>query len=434
MKKTLLSTIVLIALSGAAHAGGEPEAVNLFDFTQVNPTAEEMSAATEKNTQDSAPEIKRDKPTPTMLDVDVVEPPAQRVVQQPKRKEVAVDMFSDDPTPTKVVADSTQSIELDPVIEESVDTDVVAADLFEVDKPKPAPVEAPEATQPTVTTVQEEASKAEDVQRRLLTGQSEEEISIFEAALMEKELLSPDEIRAYKKHNDAIAAAKAEKPHGEPVSNTRSVNVSLAPGAPHPEIRVSDNYVTSVVVLDSLGNPWPIKGYAVGNAEAFRTTAAGDNILIISPLKPYATGNVVITLKDKTVPVVFQIRNNPDEVDFRLEARVQSIGPESTYDPNMDLAFMPGGEDKILQSVLDGIPDPSLTELEVTGGSRYTQGWVDEEGSVYLRTPYELKVPEVRKQSKSSDGTRVFVFDSTPVATLSVGGKPVLIDIKERDF
>lgn len=420
MKKTLLSTVVLLALSGTAFAGGEPEAINLFDLTKTNPTADELSSAKQQKEQAEQPPVKEVAvaPTPKIVTTVKVEP---RTQTQVIRKEVAGDLFSD-ATPSVSYGD--ESMELDAEIEQPEETTVVAADLFE----RYTPVIAEAAVEAV------EQIETETIERRLLSGGSEEEIAIFEAALMSGEPLSPDEIRAYKRHLDALAEARAEKPRGEPVANTRSVNVSLSPGAAHPEIMISDNYVTSVVVLDSLGNPWPIKGYAVGNNEAFRTTAAGDNIIMISPLKPYATGNVVITLKDKTVPVVFQIRNNPDRVDFRLEARVQAIGPESTYNPNIDLAFMPGGEDKILQSVLDGIPDDSLTELEVTGGSRYTQGWMDSEGSVYLRTPYDLKVPEVRKQSKSSDGTQVFVFDSTPAATLSVGGKPVLIDIKEKDF
>jgi len=136
---------------------------------------------------------------------------------------------------------------------------------------------------------------------------------------------------------------------------SRTVSVSLSPGAGSPSVQIPHNYVVVLEFLDNAGAPWPIRKVLSGSKEAFQVEQGvtdqpaasvavaapapapatptapapqvfgrspakpdldagqpevamaappdGSNILLISALSPYAASNVAILMQGSSTPI-----------------------------------------------------------------------------------------------------------------------------------
>ncbi|MCX7126089.1 MAG: hypothetical protein NTU49_10250, partial [Gammaproteobacteria bacterium] len=81
--------------------------------------------------------------------------------------------------------------------------------------------------------------------------------------------LDPGQILMLRDMFDQSQRAVAQYPGTPPKPTSSSVLVNMSPGASPPVIRLRSGYVTSLVFLDSTGQPWPVVGYDLGNPKAF---------------------------------------------------------------------------------------------------------------------------------------------------------------------
>lgn len=227
---------------------------------------------------------------------------------------------------------------------------------------------------------------------------------------------TPSEIKMIKvimnKNQTALAA-----PQVPSVFRNRSIVVSTAPGSIAPEIIISPGYITSLIILDKSGLPWPIDQIALGSANNFQFSKASDNVVTISPTNNFSTSNAIVFLKNLSTPIVFTIKTSNDIVDFKVEARVNQSNISKKYSQNLTKFSGITSVSKLLSSLslssnelsslaLDGIPPPSFTKLN-NNAPFELETWLNN-NLIYVRTELELLSPAFLSKLSSSNGTHLY--------------------------
>lgn len=241
--------------------------------------------------------------------------------------------------------------------------------------------------------------------------------------------MTPQQIVNLKKmlaETKRASAASAEAPP-KPVSTTQMV--SLAPGSVPPPIRMQQGFITSIVFIDATGSPWPIESCNVGNPKAFNLLPwqAGGNTLMIQALSMYTYGNLAVKLQNLATPVMLTLVPGQKEVDYRVDLRVQQMGPNSNGKTVDD--YLPSGANNILLGVLDGVPPDGAQSLDVVGGD--CQAWKLGD-KMYLRTRLTILSPSWIAVMTSSDGTKAYEMEKSSDVLVSKYGKAVNLRIKEN--
>lgn len=237
--------------------------------------------------------------------------------------------------------------------------------------------------------------------------------------------LSPDQIRTLRELFDQSQRAAATYPGVPPKPTSTSVIVNLSPGATPPIIRLSAGFVTSLVFVDSSGAPWPIKAFDLGDPQSFNIEwDQKGNTLLVQALRHYNSGNLAVMLKGLDTPVMLTLMPGQDAVDYRVDLRVPGLGPNG----NPMLDGLPSAESPNLLDVLNGVPPSGSKTLNITGGD--CQGWLTQDGHIYLRTALTVLSPAWISTMSSADGTHAYELQSTPVVLASQRGKLIKLMIE----
>lgn len=243
--------------------------------------------------------------------------------------------------------------------------------------------------------------------------------------LQDERQLTPELLREFKRLRHALereAAAPVGTP-GIPVS--RSVSVSLAPGAVPLPIRLEPNVVTSLVFSDSTGAPWPIADFSPGAADVLQLPDKGVvvskkmNVLTLALKQDFVSTNLSILLEGANAPLVFAVVSGQKKTDYRLDINVQAKSPLNTAETVVS-GFESGirGE---MQDILDGTPPESAVELKITGDES-ARAWKIGE-FFYVRTRTTITSPAAISAARSVDGMQAFKLPETPLMYAIAGGK-----------
>ncbi|MFM0265522.1 DotH/IcmK family type IV secretion protein [Paraburkholderia sediminicola] len=237
--------------------------------------------------------------------------------------------------------------------------------------------------------------------------------------------LSPSEIRSLRKKLDDAERAAAAPPRFTPKPVSTAIDVSLAPGASIPVVRLFANYETNLIFVDQGGTPLKILKKAVpdqiNDDSAKDTSAQLSNLLTISPKQTYVSGNVSVSLDGVSAPVVLTVVSGQREVDVRADVRVKGVSVMG----RATASSLPAGANPLLVSLLGGIaPDGSKV---LTSSSADVQAWQYRD-RFYVRTSYTLISPAYLSTQKSGDGTAVYEIPQTPVIICLAGGSPLQIN------
>lgn len=249
--------------------------------------------------------------------------------------------------------------------------------------------------------------------------------------------LTPDEIRKLRKELASRQEAASDAP-----SDLKSVTIpiSLTPGTQMPTIRVTPGYVSSVVVLDKYGNPWPIKGVTWGNKEEYsvepppppgQDTSVPQNIIAVTPLRSIGATSLSILLSGKSLPVVVRLVISKGVTDARADLRVDGLAPGASAEvrgSNIPDQF----SDTDMVAFLDGVPPKLAERLKVN--SDLVEAW-SFKGSMIVRTKGNLVSPAWTGIEHGADDLRVYKTSIVPVLlVLSDGGtKMVTITPPEKN-
>jgi intracellular multiplication protein IcmK len=248
---------------------------------------------------------------------------------------------------------------------------------------------------------------------------------------------TPDEIRQLRKEMDDRQRAATDAP-----SELRSVTipVSLSPGTIMPTVQVTPGYVSSIVVLDRFGNPWPIKGVSWGNREEYQVepppaqgedTGVPQNIIAVTPLRTIGATSMSILLADKALPVVIRLVVSRGVTDARADLRIEGLAPGAA--PEIRASTIPeqfGDADMV--GFLDGVPPKGSTRLTVN--SDLVEAW-DFKGKMIVRTKGNLVSPRWTGIEHGADELKVYQTSLVPVVlVLRDGGtNMVTVTLPERN-
>ncbi len=238
--------------------------------------------------------------------------------------------------------------------------------------------------------------------------------------------MTPDEIRQLK-NMEAFTKRAASTPAGtppKPVLSTQIVN--LAPGSVPPVVRLEQGFVTSVVFTDISGNPWPIVSYDLGNSKAFNIQWITDsNLLMIQASSLYTYGNLAVSLKGLSTPVMLTLVPGQQVVDYRADLQIQRVLPGSSSTDFMPVSGTPVNQ--TLLDILNGVPPQNAKVLKITGGEGLA--WLID-NKLYLRTKLTVLSPSWISIMKNADGTRAYEMSKTANILVSRYGLPVQLKIE----
>lgn len=255
---------------------------------------------------------------------------------------------------------------------------------------------------------------------------------------------TPSQMQYLKENNLNIARVTASPYVEIPRPVVRSVAVNLAPGEQPPIIRLAKGMLTSIVITDNEGNPWPIEKSVINAAQISDHTTLDQNgetnIITIEPNEAITWSNISVTLKGKAIPVMFLLASGQPEVDMRVDARVPGVSP---------LARSAAGEyvgeigphsaiseiDNAALHFLDG-SIPSVAE-RMQASTTGAQAWIYND-SLYVKTRYDVLYPSYHSKASTGEGTHVYRFDNaiSPVGVSTItftqrGGQPVNISFEK---
>lgn len=239
--------------------------------------------------------------------------------------------------------------------------------------------------------------------------------------------LNPEQITTLRSMFNKTQQAVTQYPGVPPKPTSSSILVNMSPGAAPPVIRLRAGYVTSLVFLDSTGQPWPVVGYDLGNPKAFSimpTTPNGKgDTLMLQALDRYEQGNLAVMLKDENTPVMLTLMPGQRAVDYRVDLRIPGLGPNAT----VTMSGLPQTESPVLMDFLDGVAPSGAKLLTIHGAP--AQGWIYA-GHLFLRTRVTVLSPGWISSMSSPDGTNVYELTKTPVILASERGQMIQLSIK----
>lgn len=260
---------------------------------------------------------------------------------------------------------------------------------------------------------------------------SPEELA-FERAYQRQLPLTPDQIRTYSEERNLRlqAGSQGTRPPGA-IPPYRSVDISLAPGVEPPMLFTGVGEVTAVAFFDVTGAPYPLASIVVGNPARFSVAVPNDggNLMTITPLEPYAFGNVVVSLLDQPVPIVIKMRAGEGRVDYRVDMRVGVRGPQAP-DQAMVLDRDPQPGTPELSTFLSGLNVSGARPLTLRGGPGMAWQY---NGSVYVRTPLAILSPGWIQRAAGPSGYYVYQLPSAPVLRASDDGQLVTLTLEGLD-
>lgn len=237
--------------------------------------------------------------------------------------------------------------------------------------------------------------------------------------------MSENEIKKFRGKYQSIELAKTAVPTPPtPVATSQFVN--LSPGSTPPVVRLSQGFVSSLVFLDSTGAPWPIDAYDLGDPSSFNIQwDKTSNTLMIQANKLYNYGNMAVRLEGLNTPVMLTLIPGQKEVDYRVDMRIQGMGPNAMMPVLGD--GLPPSANRILLHVLDGVPPAGSTRLTVSGGD--ARAWLFR-NKMYVRTNLTILSPAWLATMTSADGMHAYEMQKSPVILVTWHGKVMQLKVE----
>lgn len=271
----------------------------------------------------------------------------------------------------------------------------------------------------------------------LPTAQETREVakkSAYQMLLDDITPLSEEQVIDLRRRLDRIQKAKSTDPNVPPKAVVSSIIVKGEPGESPPVIRLSRNFVTTIVFTDVTGAPWPVINFGSGGEQIFDVKQpdpkTAGNVLTISPLASYAYGNLQVILAGRPSPIMVTLASDQREVDYQTNVSVQARGP------NAEAPIIGGSRNAFdtnpqMTSFLDGVAPAGVTTLESSDAR--VQAWRLAD-KTYIRTRMTLFSPAWTDHQASADGMHAYEISSVSAIVLGDGsGQPVHITLGESE-
>lgn len=243
----------------------------------------------------------------------------------------------------------------------------------------------------------------------------------FDAAITGLFPLTPDNVRTLLERNEEMTYARDTPISGIPAPQVNVETISLDPGVKPLTLKTSAGFITTLNILDVTGAPWPIQDVSWAGEYEVVEPEEGGHVIRITPMAKTAYGNMSIRLLTLKTPVTIQLETNPDQVQYRVDARVPEYGPFAEAPLIEGGSHRVAGDTKIM-SILDGVYPDKAEKLYVSGVDARTSAY-KLNNMTYVRTPLTLISPSWDQSVSSADGMNVYAMRETPVILLSDNGQ-----------
>ena len=255
---------------------------------------------------------------------------------------------------------------------------------------------------------------------------SPESAAAFDAMAQQNMPLTPQQVVKLRQLIDASQRAAKISPTIPPKPVSTTIMLNLAPGVTPPAIRLAQGYVTSLVFVDSVGSPWPVASYILGDPRAANIQWDGkSNVVVIQAITPYGDSDLVVRLAGLNTPITLALVSGQRVVDYRTDIHVSGLGP-NTKDLPMGTP-LPESANQLLLTVLDGIAPPGSKQLSVRGAD--CQAWLLGD-KMYLRTRFTVLSPGWVGRMVSPDGMYAYEIQKSSSVLISRYGEPVELKVE----
>jgi intracellular multiplication protein IcmK len=288
------------------------------------------------------------------------------------------------------------------------------------------PMDAQKSGTTTVGNIQPAAASLQSNQTSDNNGLVSENISnqAFLGVLNKQLPMTPEQIANLRKAFDDTQRAAATPPSIPPRPTTSSILVNLSPSAVPPIIRLGAGYISSLVFIDSTGQPWPIEAYSVGDPGSFNIQwDKKGNTLLVQATSFYKRSNLAVILKNLNTPVMLTLLPGQTAVDYRVDLRIPGAGPNAVFSQGS----LPNASDPELLNVLNGIPPTNARTLKVIGDGD-TRAWLVN-NVLYIRTSLIIISPAWQSIMSSIDGTHAYQLQPSSIILALQHGKDKILKL-----
>ena len=134
---------------------------------------------------------------------------------------------------------------------------------------------------------------------------------------------------------------------------------------------------------------------------------------------------MAVRLEGLNTPVMLTLIPGQKEVDYRVDMRIQGMGPNAQVPVLGD--NLPPSANRVLLHVLDGVPPAGSTRLTVSGGD--ARAWLFK-NKMYVRTNLSILSPAWLATMTSADGMHAYEMQKSPVILVTWHGKVMQLKVE----
>jgi intracellular multiplication protein IcmK len=256
--------------------------------------------------------------------------------------------------------------------------------------------------------------------------------ALFEESLRQLMPLDEGQIQEYRERSDQRERALLPV---SPALSSRTVRVSLEPGAAPVKVRTTANVATSLVFHDATGQPWPITSVTNGGPAFFqvlRPELPDGNLLNVMPTQGYGASTIVVTLEKKDIPLVIRlesdsVRSPERTADALVLFQLAHRGPKAAI-PIIEAVKETASSE--LLAFLDRVPPASAVRVALETPTDMLNVWRLGDAH-YIRTDHTLMWPAWTAVVHGAGNVRCYEAPATSRIMLSAGGKIQTVLLKE---
>ncbi len=254
----------------------------------------------------------------------------------------------------------------------------------------------------------------------------------FKSAKEQMMPMKPSEIRKMLELYDETTQAAATPIYPTPEPESAFQTISLDPGTKPFVVKTAIGNVTTLSIVDITGQPWPIQDLTWAGDFQIEQPESGSQMIRITPTSEFASGNVSMRLVGLNPPVIFSLKAERKSVHVRLDIQIPEVGPKGILPPVETPISTKAGDDDMTAVLMGVVKGESTKHLKVDGVDGRTTAY-NQNGMMYIRTPYTMLSPAWVKSVQSGDGTKVYALNFTPVVLLSDKGKMVRAYLSHKE-
>ena len=205
---------------------------------------------------------------------------------------------------------------------------------------------------------------------------------------------------------------------------SRSLSMDLRAGSKPPTIHLATGMATALTFSGLTGAQWPVLSVTTGNPTMYTPIEAGEkgkgNMVVISPLTAAGKSNLVVTLLNLPVPLIFNLETGHGNVDGRLDINIKKMGPNDHVDMAQG-STLGATNDETVQNFIDGLPPKGAKKLPSSDAD--VEAW-KYNNLLYIRTPYAILSPAYIGKANNISGDNVYTMSgNTPIILVEQDGR-----------